>query len=145
MPPRGVVFICLGNSCRSIMAEALARHHFQEQVTSASAGISPLGFVARETLQVLAEITVSLAGLRSKGLEDLDFSRYHWAVNLTTYDLEPLLPSTFPGRLLNRPVADPYGRSLDHYRRTREVLQRLITQELQPILLPAVPAGVAPA
>ena len=137
MPPPGVVFICLGNSCRSIMAEALARHHFQEKVAVASAGISPLGFVARETLQVLAEIGVSIAGLRSKGLEDLSLAQYRWAVNLTKYSLEALLPSSFPGRLLNRPVADPYGRSLEHYRRTREALQRLITQELQPILLPA--------
>lgn len=119
------------------MAEALARHHFQERVAVASAGISPLGFVARETLEVLAEIGVPLAGLRSKGLEDLSFAQYHWAVNLTTYDLEHLLPATFPGRLLNRPVADPYGRSLEHYRRTREVLKRLIVQELAPILLPA--------
>lgn len=137
MPPPGVVFICLGNSCRSIMAEALARHHFQERVAVASAGISPLGFVARETLQVLAEIKVSITGLRSKGLEDIELSQYYWAINLTDYALESLLPSTFPGRLLNRPVADPYGRSLEHYRRTREALQRLITQELQPILLPA--------
>jgi arsenate reductase len=47
MQPPGVVFICLGNSCRSIMAEALARHFCGEAVAAASPGINPLGFVAR--------------------------------------------------------------------------------------------------
>jgi len=41
-----VLFICLGNSCRSIMAEALVRRLCGQRLTAASAGISPLGFVA---------------------------------------------------------------------------------------------------
>jgi len=126
----GVVFICLGNSCRSIMAEALARHLLGEEVAAASAGINPLGFIARETLQVLAEIGVSTAGLRSKGLEEIEFPDYHLAVNLTDYSLAGLLPATFPGRLLHRPVPDPYGGSLEDYRQTRDILYSLILQEL---------------
>ena len=69
MPKPKVLFICLGNSCRSIMAEALARHRCGDRWDAASAGINPLGFVAPETLTVLTEIGVSLAGLYSKGLE----------------------------------------------------------------------------
>jgi arsenate reductase len=135
MPPPGVVFVCLGNSCRSIMAEALARHHFGEKMAAASAGISPLGFVARETLEVLAELGVATAGLRSKGLEEIDFPKYHLVVNLTEYPLQNLLPPTFPGRLLNRPVFDPYGGSLEGYRRTRDALELLITKKISPALL----------
>jgi arsenate reductase len=126
----GLIFICLGNSCRSIMAEALARHHFGEAVVAASAGIHPLGFVAPLTLEALAEIGVSTAGLRSKGLEDIDFSACDLAVNLTNYSLNNLLPRTFPGRLLHRPVFDPYGGSLEDYRRTRDLLYSLITREI---------------
>ena len=69
MPKPKVLFICLGNSCRSIMAEALARHRCGDRWEAASAGINPLGFVAPETLKVLAEMGVSPAGLYSKGLE----------------------------------------------------------------------------
>lgn len=133
----GVVFICLGNSCRSIMAEALARHHFRGKAAAASAGINPLGFVARETLQALAEIGVSTAGLRSKGLEEIEFPQYRLAVNLTHYSLKNLLPTAFSGKLLHRPVFDPYGFSLEHYRQTRDALQLLITQEISPELFPA--------
>jgi arsenate reductase len=130
MQPKGVVFICLGNSCRSIMAEGLARHLWGEAVAAASAGINPLGFIAPLTLQVLAENGVSILGLRSKGLEEIDFSQYHLAVNLTDYSLAGLLPPTFSGRLLHRPIPDPYGGSLEDYRRTRDILYSLILQEL---------------
>jgi protein-tyrosine-phosphatase len=132
-----VVFICLGNSCRSIMAEALARHHFREKVAAASAGISPLGFVVPQTLEVLAETGVSTAGLRSKGMEEIDFRACHLVVNLTDYPLKNLLPLAFPGRLLHRPVFDPYGSLLDDYRRTRDSLHRLITQEIDAAILSA--------
>jgi len=130
MRQTGIVFICLGNSCRSIMAEALARHLFGEAVAAASAGLNPLGFIAPLTLKVLAEIGVSTAGLRSKGLEEIEFSEYHLAVNLTNYSLNNFLPATFPGRLLHRPVPDPYGGSLEDYRQTRDSLRSLILQEL---------------
>ena len=38
-----VLFICVGNSCRSPMAEALARHLAADVIEPQSAGISPLG------------------------------------------------------------------------------------------------------
>ena len=57
---RGLLFVCLGNSCRSIMAEALARHRFPG-TRVASAGLRPLGYVAEKTLAVLAEPAGSCA------------------------------------------------------------------------------------
>jgi arsenate reductase len=130
MGKKGIVFICLGNSCRSIMAEALARHLWGEAVVAASAGISPLGLIAPMTLKVLAEMGVSTTGLRSKGLEEIEFSAFNLAVNLTDYSLAGRLPGAFSGRLLHRPIPDPYGGSLEDYRQTRDFLYRLILQEL---------------
>jgi len=126
----GVLFICLGNSCRSIMAEAMARHFLAESANAASAGISPLGHVAQETLEVLAELGVPLAGLRSKGFEEIDFSKYRLMINLTTYTIDALLPSAWNGRIINYPVSDPFGGTKDMYRRTRDTIHRFITGEL---------------
>ena len=83
MPKPKVLFICLGNSCRSIMAEALARHRCGDRWEAASAGINPLGFVAPETLKVLAEMGVSPAGLYSKGLNEIDLREYRLLINLS--------------------------------------------------------------
>ena len=107
MPKPKVLFICLGNSCRSIMAEALARHRCGDRWEAASAGISPLGFVAPETLKVLAEIGVSLAGLYSKGLNEIDLREYRLVINLSDHSLQGLIPPDVAMRVRNLSGAGP--------------------------------------
>ena len=130
MPKPKVLFICLGNSCRSIMAEALARHRCGDQWEAASAGLAPLGFVAPGTLQVLAEMGVSTVGLHSKGLEEFDLTEYRLLVNLTDHSLKGRISPDFFSRVLPRSAPDPYGGSLDSYRRSRDAIDRVIMEEL---------------
>jgi arsenate reductase len=130
MPKPKVLFICLGNSCRSIMAEALARHRCGDRWEAASAGINPLGFVAPETLKVLAELGVSPAGLYSKGLDEIDLREYRLLINLTGYSLPGWIPTDGAVEVRNRPVPDPYGCGLEVYRQSRDAIQQVIVQEL---------------
>jgi arsenate reductase len=130
MPKPKVLFICLGNSCRSIMAEALARHRCGDRWEAASAGINPLGFVAPETLTVLTEIGVSLAGLYSKGLEKYDFTEYGLLINLSDHSLQGRILPAHTGKVLHRPVPDPYGCGLGMYRQSREAVLQVIIREL---------------
>jgi arsenate reductase len=130
MPKSKVLFICLGNSCRSIMAEALVRHRCGDRWEAASAGINPLGFVAPETLKVLAEMGVSPAGLYSKGLNKIDLRDYRLVINLSDHSLKGLIPPDSATELRNRPVPDPYGCSLEVYRRSRDEIQQVIIREL---------------
>jgi protein-tyrosine-phosphatase len=132
--PDGILFICLGNSCRSIMAEALARQFFLDSVRIGSAGINPLGYVAEETLHVLAESGVATEGLWSKGFTAIDWSAFPVLVNLTKHSLDAVLPRDCRGRIIHHPVADPFGRSLEAYRQAREAIRRFITEDL-PLLL----------
>lgn len=126
----GLLFVCLGNSCRSIMAEALARHLLKGKVPVASAGLEPLGHVAPFTLEVLEEIGVDTRGLYSKGIEEVNLEDYGLLVNLSSYAVDFRLPRTWQGRILTRPVSDPYGGNLQDYRRTREEIRRLLTEEI---------------
>lgn len=130
----GVLFICLGNSCRSIMAEALARHHLDPSVRVGSAGLIPLGRVTPETLQVLAELDLNVRGLHSKGLWDVNLRDYSLLINLTSQAVAHYLPPDCRDRLVNRPVPDPYGRPLEDYRATRDRIQELILSEVAILL-----------
>jgi len=125
-----VLYVCLGNSCRSIMAEALTRHFFPETVKTASAGMNPLGYITEETLQVLAEAGVATEGLRSKGLANINLSEFHLLVNLSTYPLDDHLPRAFHGKIIRYPVTDPFGYELEVYRQAREAIRRFVTEEL---------------
>jgi arsenate reductase len=67
-----VLFLCTGNSARSIMAEALLNHlPTQEQTFHAfSAGSHPKGSVHPMALAVLRERGISVEGLRSKSWDE---------------------------------------------------------------------------
>lgn len=125
-----IAFICLGNSCRSIMAEALARHLYGDRLDAVSGGINPLGFIAPETMQVLEEMGVATAGLCSKGLEDIELRDCRRIVNLSGYSLESVIPGPLTGRLVHWAVQDPYGCGLPVYRQARDLIRRLLAQEL---------------
>ena len=61
-----VLFVCTGNSARSILAEAVMNHLGRERFTAYSAGNHPMGQVHPMALDVLAGVGLPTAGLRSK-------------------------------------------------------------------------------
>jgi arsenate reductase len=60
-----VLFLCTGNSARSIMGEALLRHYAGDRFEAHSAGVEPKG-VNPLTLRVLSEKGIDTSGLASK-------------------------------------------------------------------------------
>ena len=137
---KGVLFICYGNSCRSIMAEALARHVWGASLRIASAGIRPLGWVASETLEALDELGVPVDGLRSKGFAEIDLDRFDIVVNLTSTPLSGYLPRSTAGKIVDFPVEDPFGEGIGVYRRSRDVIAKLVREKL-PLWLDAASGG----
>ena len=61
-----VLFLCTGNSARSIMAEAILNRKGQPVFTAFSAGSHPAGFVRREALKQIELSGMSTEGARSK-------------------------------------------------------------------------------
>lgn len=82
MPPYyNVLFLCTGNSARSIMAEAILNQKGKPTFTAYSAGSHPSGKVRPEAVSQLQSAHLAVAGLRSKswnefaqpGAPQLDF------------------------------------------------------------------------
>ncbi|HST11640.1 MAG TPA: arsenate reductase ArsC [Terriglobales bacterium] len=65
-----VLFLCTGNSARSIIAEAILRQKGTPNFTAFSAGSHPSGIVRPEALRQLEIAHVPAAGLRSKAWDE---------------------------------------------------------------------------
>src|SRR5258708_6199367 len=71
--PYNVLFLCTGNSARSITAETIMNHRGGPNFVAYSAGSHPSGSVRPEALRQLEAAHLPVSGLRSKAWEE--FSR----------------------------------------------------------------------
>lgn len=131
---RRVAFVCVGNTCRSQMAEGWMRHLNRTQlgpveVEAMSAGLYPIGYITQETIQVMQENDVSLEGQTSKGLEEIDWNRVDVLVNMTGVPAISRMAG-FGGRSVEWRVEDPFNESLRVYRRVRDHLERKVKELL---------------
>jgi arsenate reductase len=112
---RRVLFVCIGNSCRSQLAEAFARKLAPDVIEPSSAGLSPFGSIAETTTAVGAEFGLSFDGQFSKGLEAVDLAQSDLVVNMSGMPARGLFETA--RTVLDWEIEDPFGEDLGLYRR----------------------------
>ena len=125
-----LLFVCLGNSCRSQMAEALARRLGEGKVRAWSAGSRPLGYILPETAEVLAEKEISIDGQWSKGLKDVPVGEMDYVISMGC-EVSCPVPVGFKGRVIEWNIPDPYGHDLDFFRSVRDLVEQHVRSLLE--------------
>ena len=120
-----VLFLCVGNSCRSQMAEAIARHKAADIIEPSSAGLAPLGEIAPPTLKVLDEAGISAAGQYSKPLRPEELSAADLVINITGRSGAAIFRYPTPP-VEDWDVQDPFSLDLKIYREIRDEIDARI-------------------
>jgi len=101
---RGLLFLCVANSARSQLAEALARHRFGSRIRVQSAGTQP-SQINPAAVAVLAEQGISAADQYSKSVETIDAKTVGLVITLCAEEVCPIAFSAVPH--LHWPIPDP--------------------------------------
>jgi protein-tyrosine-phosphatase len=116
-----VLFVCIGNSCRSQMAEALAKTYGADVIEAHSAGLNPATIIAPLTRKVLGEKNMNTDGQFPKGVDLYSRVKFDVVVNMSGAPV-----STQSARIIQWPVPDPIGKPEEVYRAVESQIEGLV-------------------
>ncbi len=117
-----VLFICIGNACRSPMAEAIARVDASDTIDAFSAGLAPIGFVADMTKQMLRRNGYWVDGLESKSISHRVWEQVDIVINMSGRPREMTFGDEY-SKVEDWEIDDPYGEDADTYQRVFEEIR----------------------
>lgn len=123
-----VLFICIGNSCRSPMAEAIAAQDAGDLFAASSAGLSPLGVVQKQTLETLEANGYAAESLSSKAICENAWAEADLVINMSGYPRERAFPRDEWHKVEDWKVDDPFGAHPEEYQRVFRDIQHRIGQ-----------------
>ncbi|HQP32088.1 MAG TPA: arsenate reductase ArsC [Deltaproteobacteria bacterium] len=138
-----VLFLCTGNSARSQMAEAFARHYAGDALEAYSAGLEPKGLHPM-TIKVMEEIGIDMRAHTSKPLSDF-LGKIHFSYLITVCgQADKNCPAVFPGmgRRLHWGFEDPAAATgseeerLQKFREIRDQIQERVRTWLHELGIP---------
>jgi arsenate reductase len=128
-----LLFLCVANSARSQMAEALARHRFGDRARVQSAGSAP-SRVNPYAVKALEEVGVSADGLHSKHVSTIDPDSVDHVFTLCAEEECPVFLGTAERHDWSLPDPDRKGEALtdeerlQHFRDARDAIDAKLAQ-----------------
>jgi arsenate reductase len=124
-----ILFVCVGNSCRSQMAEGFARAYGSGVWEVESVGLMPATGIAPLTREVMEEKKVSLADHFPKGLDEVKVPQFDLVINLSGFEL----PEMVKVPVREWQVRDPIGQGPNVYRKVRDQIEGLVVELLREV------------
>jgi len=131
---RTILFVCVGNSGRSQMAEAIFNKLKSDGFRAISAGTRPAKEINPLVIQVLGEIGIDASNARPKLISTEMIAEAEKVITMGC-EASDFCPVRFLSRVEDWHIEDPKGKTLDEMRSIRDTIQehvRELLQRLQP-------------
>lgn len=122
--PARVLFVCIGNSCRSQMAEAFGRAYGHDVMIASSAGLSPAWNISPDTALVMGEKNIVLQGQYPKRFNPTQANDFDLIVNISGFDL----PGDLRTPVRTWTVRDPINEEHAVHREVRDQIEFLVME-----------------
>ena len=126
--PLRIAFVCVENSCRSQLAEALAKMHGRARVEAHSAGSRPSGVVNPKAIAAMRELDYDLTAHASKGLSDLPAVEFDAAITMGCGDECPHVRARVRE---DWGIPDPKNMNPDEFREVRNLIDAKVQALLE--------------
>ncbi len=103
-----ILFLCVGNSGRSQIAEALAKDMLPKGFDIRSAGSIPANKVHKDAIQVMSDVGIDISKNTTQSIANLDKSfinNLDYVITLCAEEVCPIIPGTT--KILHWPNEDP--------------------------------------
>ena len=118
-----VLFVCIGNACRSQMAEAFARAYGSDVLIPFSAGLAPAEWLPEDTIHAMDEKNLDIRSQAPKSVSALCDSEFDLVINMSGFPLPHLNGATI--RTWN--VEDPIAMDYENHCRIRDQIEKRVT------------------
>jgi arsenate reductase len=119
-----VGFICIGNSCRSQMAEGFANKHGKEFFEIYSAGTHPAYMVSPDAVEAMKEKGIDISMQYPKSLNEIP-GELDILITMGCGVECPYLPAGFRE---DWGIEDPVGLPLNEFRRIRDIIEKKVME-----------------
>ncbi len=117
-----VLFVCVGNACRSQMAEGFARAYGSDVMIPASAGLGPATHVSASTIRAMEEKGIDLKDHYPKSLYHVARTHFDLVVNMSGYEL----PLEMHSSILYWNVPDPVMMNYEKHCAVRDQIESMV-------------------
>jgi len=122
---KSILFVCIENSNRSIMAEAFAKIHGRKKVNAFSAGSRPSGIINAKAIESMKMKGYDLTVHQSKSVDEFRSMRFDYVVTMGCGDDCPFIPANHRE---DWDIPDPKNLKMKDFNVVRDLIELKVKQ-----------------
>ncbi len=131
MEKKSILFACIGNSCRSQMAEGIAKHLSEGKIYVHSAGTKPEENITLLAVEVMKEKGIDISHQEPKliTIDMLSASTHFVSMG---YGVQEACPVPIGiSNIEAWDIEDPWGKDIEFFRKTRDIIKKKVEKLLK--------------